>query len=164
MKTFGRWLKRRITGCLLLLLTASVAQAIPSPQQEANLSQDREVSSAQPQSQQTNTIAKQASTEPSPSEALPDSPGTVLSQNRVSSEQEPSAYPQSSSQDSLGTAAAPSVKTTGIPASRPAGAAIAPAKQKRARSILIKVGVIVGAAAAVGTVVALSSGSPSRPH
>jgi hypothetical protein len=164
MKTIGRWLRRQITGCLLLLFTASVAQSIPSPQQDANLSQDREVSSAQPQSRQINTVAKQAITEPSPSEALPDSPGTVLSQNRVSREQEPSAYPQSSTQDSLGTAAAPSVKTTGIPASRPAGAAIAPAKQKRARSILIKVGVIVGAAAAVGTVVALSSGSPSRPH
>jgi hypothetical protein len=64
----------------------------------------------------------------------------------------------------VGTAAAPYEKTTGVAASRPAGAVIAPAKQRRARSILIRVGVIVGAAVAVGTVVALSKGSPSRPN
>ena len=164
MRTSGRWLRRQIAGCLLLLFTAPVANAVPSPQQEANLSQDRGASSAQPQSQQANTVAKQANTEPSPSEVLPDSPSAVRSKDRGSSGQPPSPERQDSPQDPLGTAAAPSVKTTGTAASRPAGAAIAPAKQKRARSILIKVGVIVGAAAAVGTVVALSSGSPSRPH
>jgi anti-anti-sigma factor len=164
MRTSGRWLRRQIAGCLLLLFTAPVAHAIPSPQQEANLSQDRGVSSAQPQSQQPNTIAKQANTEPSPSEALPDSPSAVRSKDRGSSEQQPSSKLQDSTQDPLGTAAAPTAKTTGVAASRPAGAAIAPAKQKRARSILIKVGVIVGAGAAVGTVVALTSASPSRPH
>jgi hypothetical protein len=52
----------------------------------------------------------------------------------------------------------------GVAASRPAGAAIAPAKQKRARTLLIKVGIVVGVAVAVGTVVALSNASPSRPH
>jgi len=166
MTTSGRWLRRQIAGCLLLLFTAPVANAIPPPQQEANLSQDRGASSAQPQSQPANTVAKQAITEPSPSEALPDSPGAVRSKDRGSSGQQPSPSPnlQDSTQDPLGTAAAPSVKTTGVAASRPAGAAIAPAKQKRARSILIKVGVIVGAGVAVGTVVALASASPSRPQ
>jgi len=164
MRTSGRWLRRQIAGCLLLLFTAPVANAVPSPQQEANLSQDRGASSVQPQSQQVNTVARQANTEPSPSEALPDSPSAVRSKDRGSSGQQPSPKLQDNPQDPLGTAAAPSVKTTGIAASRPAGAAIAPAKQKRARSILIKVSVIVGAAAAVGTVVALASASPSRPH
>lgn len=64
----------------------------------------------------------------------------------------------------IGTAVAPYEKTTGVTASRPAGAVIAPAKQRRVRSILIKVGVIVAAGVAVGTVVALSHGSPSQPH
>jgi hypothetical protein len=164
MTTAGRWLRRQIAGCLLLLFTAPIAHAVPSPQQEANLSQDGGVSSVQPQSQDSNTVARQADTEPSPSEALPDSPGTVRSQDRVSSGQQPSPLLQTSAQDPIGTAAAPSVKTSGVAASRPAGAAIAPAKQKRARSILIKVGVIVGAGVAIGTVVALSSASPSRPH
>ena len=63
----------------------------------------------------------------------------------------------------VGTAAAPYERTMGIAASRPAGAAIAPAKQRRVRTILISVGVIVGAGIAVGSVAALSHGSPSRP-
>jgi hypothetical protein len=59
---------------------------------------------------------------------------------------------------------APYEKGIGIAASRPAGAVIAPAKQRRTRSFVIKTSLIIGAAVAVGTVVALSSGSPSRPQ
>jgi hypothetical protein len=64
----------------------------------------------------------------------------------------------------VGTAVAPYEKGVGVAASRPAGAVIAPAKQKRSRSFMIKVGVLIGAAVAVGTVVGLSATSPSRPH
>jgi hypothetical protein len=64
----------------------------------------------------------------------------------------------------VGTAVAPYEKGIGIAASRPAGAVIAPAKQRRTRSFVIKAGLIIGAAVAVGTVVGLSSGSPSRPQ
>jgi hypothetical protein len=71
---------------------------------------------------------------------------------------------QNSTSQPVGTAAAPYEKTQGIAASRPAGAVIAPAKQRRARSFLIRVSVIVGAAVAIGTVAALSKGSPSRPQ
>ncbi len=59
---------------------------------------------------------------------------------------------------------APYESPSGVTGSRPAGAVIAPAKQRRVRIILIKIGLIVGAAAAVGTVVALSHASPSQPH
>jgi hypothetical protein len=165
MRISGSWLRRQIAGCLVLLLTAPLAHAIPSSQQD-NLSQPNGgVSSAQAPS---NSAASKPNTEPSQSEALPNSPGTVRSQavedNQLSRGQQPSPnQQQNGTQEPLGTAAAPSVKTTGVAASRPAGAAIAPAKQRRARSILIKVGAIVGAGVAVGTIVALSSGSPSRP-
>jgi hypothetical protein len=64
----------------------------------------------------------------------------------------------------VGAAAAPPVSTMGVAASRPAGAVIAPAKQHRARSILIRVGLIVGAGVALGTVLALSHATPSRPQ
>ncbi len=64
----------------------------------------------------------------------------------------------------VGTAAAPEAKASGVMSTRPAGAAMAPAKQRRVRSFLIKVGAVVGAAVAVGTVAALSKSSPSRPH
>lgn len=79
----------------------------------------------------------------------------------------PNASPQqqqSGTSAPVGTAVAPYEKGTGIAASRPAGAVIAPAKQKRTRSFMIKVGVLIGAAVAVGTVVGVSLASPSRPH
>jgi hypothetical protein len=63
----------------------------------------------------------------------------------------------------LGTAAAEKGQTAGGGASRPAGVAIAPAKQKRSRSLLIKLGALAAAGAAVGTVYALSKGTGSTP-
>lgn len=63
----------------------------------------------------------------------------------------------------VGTAAAEAPKVSGITAAQPAGVAIAPAKQKRARAIVIKVGAIVGGAAALGAVVALTRSTPSKP-
>lgn len=165
MRTSGRWLRRHIAGCLVLLFVAPLAAAVPSPQQEATPNQQVEAASstqARPRSSDSGTTDVQA--QPSQVEALPNSPGAVRSQDELSSVQQPSPKPQSEAQAPLGTAAATFVKTTGVAASRPAGAAIAPAKQRRARSILIKVGIIAGAGVAVGTVVALASASPSRPH
>ena len=63
----------------------------------------------------------------------------------------------------VGAATAESVPTTGGAAAKPAGVAIAPAKQHQTRSWLIKVGAIVAAGAAVGTVYALSRGTSSTP-
>jgi anti-anti-sigma factor len=165
----GRWLRRQIAGCLMLLLVAPLAAAAPSPQQETVSGQQVDgASSTKPRPATSDSGADDVQAEPSQPETLPNSPGTVRSQtvddNRLASEQQPSPKPQSGTQEPLGTAAAEFVKTTGVAASRPAGAAIAPAKQRRARSILIKVGVIAGAGVAVGAVVALSSASPSRPH
>lgn len=80
------------------------------------------------------------------------------------------ANPQSQAQSApqqntnpVGTAAAPVAKPSGVAASRPAGAVIAPSKQKRRKAILIRVGIIVGAGVAVGTVAALSRSSSARP-
>ena len=167
-RTSGSWLRRQIAGCLLLLLIAPLAAAAPYPQQEANSNQQPAgASSVQSPPRDSDTGANIAITEPSQleaqPEALPNSPGTIRAQDRMSSGQQLSPALQTVAQDPVGTAAAPSVKTTGVAASRPAGAAIAPAKQKRARSSLIKVAAILGAGAAVGIVVAVSSASPSRP-
>ena len=117
---------------------------------------------------------------------LPDSPGTTLAklqapnspqaqQDQVQSQQQSSeAVPaQPTSQQSetsqqapqrpVGTAAAEPTHAGGIAASQPAGVAIAPAKQHRTRTIIIRVGAVVGAAVAVGTVVALTAATSSKP-
>lgn len=71
---------------------------------------------------------------------------------------------QSSEPVPVGTAAAPYEKPLGPGGARPAGAVIAPAKQRRAHSLALRVGLIVGAAVAVGTVVGLSKASPSHAN
>ncbi len=63
----------------------------------------------------------------------------------------------------LGAATAEGVPTVGGAASRPAGEALAPAKQKQRRSLLLKMGLIAAAGIAIGTVYALSKGTPSKP-
>jgi hypothetical protein len=91
-------------------------------------------------------------------------PGQDSMQPAAAQAQSGTGQSQSGQTKPVGTAAAPAEPVTGIAAARPAGAAIAPAKQRRARTILIRVSIVVGAAVAVGTVVALSHASPSRPN
>jgi hypothetical protein len=81
---------------------------------------------------------------------------------QTQTEQKPAAK-QAPSPEPLGTAAAEGVNTAGNGASRPAGSAIAPAKQGRKRSLLIKLGAIAAVGVAVGTVAALSRGTPGNP-
>jgi len=66
-------------------------------------------------------------------------------------------------QKPVGTAAAEAPNVTAIAASQPAGAAIAPAKQRRVRTIILKTGAIIGAGVAVGVIVALTAGTSSKP-
>lgn len=75
----------------------------------------------------------------------------------------PEAPQQQGQHEPLGTAAAGGIATEGGAASRPAGTAIAPAKQHQMRSILIRFGAIAAAGAALGTVYALSKGTSSTP-
>jgi hypothetical protein len=63
----------------------------------------------------------------------------------------------------LDVGAAEALRVSGVAASQPAGVAIAPAKQRRVRTIVIRVSAIVGAGAAVGTVAALTRATPSKP-
>ncbi|HEV8493292.1 MAG TPA: hypothetical protein VGR76_13535 [Candidatus Angelobacter sp.] len=63
----------------------------------------------------------------------------------------------------VGAATAESVPTAGGAAAKPAGVAIAPAKQHQTRSLMIKIGAALAAGAALGTVYALSHGTSSTP-
>jgi cytoskeletal protein RodZ len=89
-------------------------------------------------------------------------PQTEQSQPQSQSQSSTSA-PQSAPQRPVGTAAAEAPNATGIAASQPAGVAIAPAKQRRVRTIVLRMGAIVGAGVAVGSVVALTAATPSKP-
>jgi hypothetical protein len=71
------------------------------------------------------------------------------------------SQPKKTVEEPLGAATAGRVGTVGGAASKPAGLAIAPAKQHQTRSLLIKIGAIAAAGAAIGTVYALSRGTPS---
>lgn len=146
-------LLRRFTAVVLVLLLTGPAIA-----QERGASQEPQNASSGP------AIANQSSRA-----ALPDSPEPAGVQ-AAGQQSQPAATPQpvaAQQQDQspkpVGTAAAPYERTMGIAASRPAGAAIAPAKQRRVRTILISLGVIAGAGIAVGSVAALSHGSSGRP-
>jgi hypothetical protein len=70
---------------------------------------------------------------------------------------------QEAPQKPVGTAAAGAPEASGIAASQPAGVAIAPAKQRRVRTIVIRTGAIIAAGVAVGAVVALTEATPSKP-
>jgi len=86
-------------------------------------------------------------------DSLPDAPQP---QSQAPPSQQPAATPS-------GAAGAKAAKVKGAPVSKPAGAAVAPARQRGHRSLLIKLGLVAGAGIAVGSAVALAERSPSRP-
>jgi hypothetical protein len=139
--------------------------------------------------QSTNSETSNPAIRSATPQELPDSPGAVWAKSQspdpqATAAQSSGAQPSSGAitqepasdtgngdkdkndqklQRPVGTAAAEAPKVSGITAAEPAGAAIAPAKQHRVRTLVIKMGAILGASAAIGTVVALSAATPSKP-
>jgi hypothetical protein len=141
-----------------LVLTLMGIPEMVSAQQPATPDQQQSQPSNGPASPvaEPPAVNTQENTAPAPqpqaqANELPNSPGTTRSTQTRSTEKP------------LGTAAAEIGIASGTTASKPAGVAIAPAKQHQSRSLLIKLGAVIGAGVALGTVMALSSGSPSRP-
>jgi hypothetical protein len=145
-----RLFARRLLVCFLVSMLAGQGALSAMGQQAGPVAQPEPTSSAQ-QPQQN---------------SLPDSPAPAGADRQGNDQNQASEPAQQSGENpkAVGTAAAPYVKPTGVAAARPAGAAIAPAKQRRAHSFVIKFALIAGAAAAGGAVVALSMGSRSRPQ
>ncbi len=109
---------------------------------------------------QQSTTSNSGTTEaPAP---LPNAPSAQAQQAQSpNSASQPASQKQD--QNPLGAAAAQQGVTAGGAASRPAGNAIAPAKQHQTRSLLLKLGMIAAAGAAIGAVVALSRGTSPVP-
>jgi hypothetical protein len=162
-------------------LAAQNAPAAPqSSQSEQQKSQAKEPNAQQsqtaanPQAGGTRYDPAQAPLAPVPSArpsetstVPPDAPSEVQrSQQAQSTENTAQPKPQPAQPERinpLGTATAQEGATRGGVASRPAGEAIAPAKQKQVHSLLIKLGLVAAGAAAVGTVVGLTRGTSSTP-
>ena len=133
--------------------SSAVAQGAPSratlPQTEMEVAAD-----VLPDSPGAEWAKAQQSTAPQADSSQP-APGQAGQTTDGNSQEKP--------QRPVGTAAAEAPRVSGITAAEPAGVAIAPAKQHRVRIIVLKVGAIVGAGAALGTVIALTAGTSSKP-
>ena len=162
----------------------AAAQSAPATQQSTEPAQDpkpqgpdsnvhqQQTPTSNPQSGPTRYDPAQAPLAPVPSArpsetstVPPDAPSEVQrNQQAQAPENPPQAKPvQSQPANPLGTATAQQGATRGGVASRPAGEAIAPAKQRQVHSLLIKLGLVAAGAAAVGTVVGLTRGTSSVP-
>jgi len=176
----NRWTEKLLGVILIFLLSGLLqpamllAQQAPAeapaqteqPQVQPQTPQPQEPDQTHPQSANPDRqdVEDKASQELINRNHLPDSPGATKPQP----EQEKATpavaqQPVRSAPQPTGTAAAQAGKLSGNAASRPAGAAIAPAKQRQVRSFLIKMGVIAGAGVAIGTVAALSRGTSPKP-
>jgi cytoskeletal protein RodZ len=174
----NRWTEKLLGAILVLILSGLMQPAMlvaqQAPPETPAQTQDPQAPSAQPQDQNEaqpqsenpgrQEVEDKASEELINRNHLPDSPGAAKPQP----EQEKPApavaqQPVRSTPQPTGTAAAQAGKLSGNAASRPAGAAIAPAKQRQVRSFLIKMGVIAGAGVAIGTVALLSKGTSPKP-
>jgi len=133
--------------------------------------QAQQAAPAPQQSQQNGTTIdpSKGPLQPIPTQNPSEAPQTVypgqesdMTQNPAPATPPPEtkAEPQ---QEPLGTATAEGVTTVGGGASRPAGAAIAPAKQNQRRSLLLKLGAIAAVGVAGGTIYALSKGTSAKP-
>jgi hypothetical protein len=140
-------------------------QAAPSSRQTIMADSDAPVGEAHNSTRPTTASAE-----------LPDSPGTEWARSQESSSQEVQTNSAGSQQGAqadsgqepkvhrpVGTAAAEAPRVSGVTAAQPAGIAIAPAKQHRARALVIKIGAVVGAGVAIGTVVGLGVATHSKP-
>jgi hypothetical protein len=144
--------KRFFAALLTMLLVIPAARAVPVPQQSAtSLPKEPDSQPAQIQLQ---------------SSALPDAPSPQVNPQNAqpNTSQSATEQQQNTPASPVGTAAAPAEEPVGAAGSRPAGAVIAPAKQRRVHTFLISIGLIAGAGIAIGTVAALSHASPSQPH
>ena len=96
---------------------------------------------------------------------LPNAPSstTLSPETTMTAPQDQAQQPAQRPEPPLGAAGAEIGKPAGGLASKPAGNAIAPAKQRQVRSMLIKVGAVAAGAAALGIVYGLSRGTSSTP-
>jgi len=170
-----------LTKCMVLIVGSALcgvpelAQALPQ-QQQSTTQADQQTT---PTDQQGQTVGSQPNVQngtmvnpaqgplqPVPTQNEPTNPSQQNPESTTEATPAtpaPQPKPEPQVKQPLGAATAEGVPTVGGAASRPAGEAIAPAKQSQRRSLLIKVGLIAAAGVAGGVVYGLSKGTPSKP-
>ncbi|HTX76535.1 MAG TPA: hypothetical protein VMD29_10045 [Terracidiphilus sp.] len=151
-----------VAVCLALLLASplTLAAAPAPPQPVAQQLPDAPVPLAQ-------SSAPSSSASSSASETALAQPPALPGESSSQAQQAPGTQDldqQNQAQKPVGTAAGPVTQPAGVAGARPAGAAIAPAKQRRVHALFIRVAIIVAAVGATGAVIGLSKASPSRPQ
>lgn len=173
MNVLYSWRERRIAFCLvvflLLPLGASATEIGQSPAADAATqaggTEQSAPAAANAVPADKNAIAPDQqnanASGPKPASAQTGTPDQHASSSSTLADQ---TSPQTTESTPIGTAAAPYEKQEGVTATKPSGEAIAPGKQRRNHSFAIRVGLLVGAAAAIGIVTGASLGSPSRAN
>jgi hypothetical protein len=160
MKAHQKLLARIMALVLGIVLCGLPEYGHALPQQNVEPQNDQ-------QNQQSGTTVNpaQGPLTPVPTQNEPSTlqPGPENSTQPVPATPPPEPRPELQMQRPLGAATAEGMPTVGGAASRPAGEAIAPAKQSQKRSLLLKMGLIAAVGVAGGTVYALSKGTSSKP-
>ena len=156
---------QKLLANLMVLVVAAVLCGVPeyvqAQQQELapQNNQQQNGTTIDPSKGPLQPVPAQNDNNVAPSSTPPETPSSQLPATPVPQAQQQ----QQPAQQPLGTATAEGVPTVGGAASRPAGEAIAPAKQNQRHSLLIKMGLIVAAGIAAGTVVGLTKGTSGSP-
>ena len=153
---------KHVAAVLVFVVAAQMSEVATlqaqEPQQQPAAQQQRATPAQTGGDQQTGKPGADLPQAPDPAAQ----PGTQQQSEQAFASSSQDGQPQDA-QKPVGTAAGPYTRPSGVAGSRPAGAAIAPSKQKRKKSLAIRVGLIVGGAVAVGTVAGLSMASSSHP-
>lgn len=172
MITANQLAMRLISGALMLALSLP-GWAAMAPPQDGSL--NTEAQNGPSTGQEPGPTSPQPNRLQPDEQQLPDSPGAGQSRIAEAGSQgnssdgkdagEPTAAQTKpdTTPKPVGTAAAETSRATGFAVAKPSGAAMAPAKPKRVRTIVIGVAAVIGAGVAVGTVAALSRATPSKP-
>jgi len=150
----SKWIAGRpVAACIAILMAMPITNGTMACGQQVSAAKNGSAGGTQNQD---------LTDAPQPANTFVDSVAQTSTSGSVSPAPEPvPAEKQSGASKPVGTAAAPSELGAGVMASRPAGAAIAPAKQRRVRKLAIRIGLIVAGGVAIGTVMALTRGTPS---
>jgi len=140
---------------------SSQDQQQQAPQQSRGTNIDPAQGPLQPVTSYPDASQQQQQNGPQNATETPETPQTTTT--TTTTEAAPDAPQPRKPQEPVGAANAEKVPTAGGAASKPAGVAIAPAKQHQTRSLLLKIGAIAAAGVAAGTVYALTRGTPSTP-